>query len=138
MRFFLMVMIAVATGAGSMTALQRLVPGNASMREAVAALGGAWSGFQLADYNPLTAYRQVAAEISKPSSPAFPYFRTPAVPSIPVTGPLFKPYQYKPDPAIQRAIAAGIGARVSQDIRRAQDITAYARNPRAWHGVPPH
>jgi hypothetical protein len=94
--------------------------------------------FQLADYNPLTAYRRVAAEISKPSSPAFPYFRTPAVPSIPVTGPLFKPYQYKPDPAIQRAIAAGIGARVSQDIRRAQDITAYARNPRAWHGVPPH
>jgi hypothetical protein len=51
---------------------------------------------------------------------------------------LFKPYQYKPDPAIQRAIAAGIGARVSQDVRRAQDITAYARNPRAWHGVPPH
>ena len=138
MRFFLMVMIAVATGAGSMTALQTLVPGNASMREAVEALGGAWSGFQLADYNPLTAYRRVAAEISKPSSPAFAYFRTPAVPSIPVTGPLFKPYQYKPDPAIQRAIAAGIGARVSQDIRRAQDITAYARNPRAWHGVPPH
>jgi hypothetical protein len=64
--------------------------------------------------------------------------KAPQIPSIQVTGPLFKPYQYKPDPAVQRAIAAGIGARISQDIRRAQDISAYGRNPTRWHGVPPH
>lgn len=52
MRFLLMVIIAVATGALSMTAMQTLMPTNASMREAVQALGGAWAGFQIVDYNP--------------------------------------------------------------------------------------
>lgn len=137
MRFFLMVTIAVATGAGSMTALQTLVPGHASMREAVEALGGAWSGFacrlQSADCLPESGGGDQQAQ--QPGVSLFPHACRPLDPG---DGPLFKPYQYKPDPAIQRAIAAGIGARVSQDIRRAQDITAYARNPRAWHGVPPH
>jgi hypothetical protein len=58
MRFLLMVIIAVATGALSMTAMQTLMPTNASMREAVQALGGAWAGFQIVDYNPLTAYQR--------------------------------------------------------------------------------
>jgi len=138
MRFFLMVIIAAATGAGSITAMQTLVPANASMREAVEALGGVWADFRLADYNPVTAYRKVVAEISKPNNAGMPQFARTQIPSIQVTGPLFKPYEYKPDPAIQRAIAAGIGARVGQDIRRAQDIAAYGRNPTRWHGVPPH
>jgi hypothetical protein len=60
------------------------------------------------------------------------------IPSIKVTGPLFKPYEYKPAAAVQRAISAGIGARIGQDIRRAQDIAAYGRNPMAWRGAPPH
>jgi hypothetical protein len=138
MRFLLMVIIAVATGALSMTAMQTLMPTNASMRESVQALGGAWAGFQIVDYNPLTAYQRVRAEITKPGNAGIPNFGTAPIPSIKVTGPLFKPYEYKPDPAVQRAISAGIGARIGQDMRRAQDIAAYGRNPMAWCGVPPH
>ena len=138
LRFVLFVIVAAATGAVSMTALQTFVPTNASWREAAHALGGQWAAFLLADYNPLTAYRKVAAEISKPSTTSMPYTGTTPVPSIQVTGPLFKPYEYKPDPGLQRAISAGIGARAAQEIRRAQDITAYGRNPTRWHGVSPH
>jgi hypothetical protein len=50
MRFVLFVIIAAATGAVSMTAMQTLVPSNASWREAVQALGGQWAAFRLADY----------------------------------------------------------------------------------------
>jgi hypothetical protein len=39
---------------------------------------------------------------------------------------------------VQRAIASGFNARIGQDIRRAQDIAAYGRNPMGWHGAPPH
>jgi hypothetical protein len=42
------------------------------------------------------------------------------------------------DASMRRAIAAGINSRVEQDIRRAQDLSAYGRNPMAWHGAPPH
>ena len=138
MRYLLLVIIAAATGAVSMTAMQTLVPANASMREAVEALGGMWAGLRLADYNPVTAYRKVVMEMSKPVDAGVPRIARPSIPSIQVTGPLFKPYEYKPDPAVQRAISAGIGARTSQEIRRAQDIAAYGRNPTRWHGVPPH
>jgi hypothetical protein len=138
MRFLMFVLIAAATGAVSMMAMQTLVPRNASMFEAVRALGGDPANFKLSDLNPVKAYRDVIAKITSPDKAAFPSFGTTQVPSFQVTTPLFKPYEYKPDPALQRAIAAGIGARISQDIRRAQDIQAYGRNPMAWHGVPPH
>src|SRR5215470_4220259 len=114
MRFFLFVIMAAATGAVSMTAMRNFVPTSASMREAVRALGGEWEGVRLADFNPLTAYRRVVAEIKSPSNAGLPKFGTAPIPPIQITGPLFKPYEYKPDPAVQRAIAAGIGARVGQ------------------------
>jgi hypothetical protein len=39
---------------------------------------------------------------------------------------------------MRKAVGASINSRVQQDIRRAQDLSAYARNPTAWHGAPPH
>jgi hypothetical protein len=52
---------------------------------------------------------------------------------------LFKPHTIQIDnDKMQQAIASGINSRIQQDIRRAQDISAYARNPMGWHGVPPH
>jgi len=138
MRFVMLVLIGAGTGAVSMTAMQTLVPQNATMFEAVRALGGDPANFKFPDINPVKAYHDVIAKITSPDKAAFPSFNTPQYPSFQVTAPLFKPYEYKPDPAIGRAIAAGIGARIGQDIRRAQDITAYGRNPMAWHGVPPH
>jgi hypothetical protein len=121
-----------------MTALQTLVPGNASVFEAVRAFGGDPASFKLSDINPVKAYQDVIREVTSGRSAGALKFDTKPLPSFKLTGPLFKPYEYKPDPGVQRAISAGIGARIGQDIRRAQDISAYGRNPMAWHGVPPH
>jgi hypothetical protein len=137
MRFALLVIVAVATGAMGMTAMQTLVPGNASMFEAVRALGGSMANFRLADINPVKAYWDVRRQITSGEMAGVPKFGGTQIPHLQFTGPLIKPYQYKPDPSIQRAISSGISARIGQDIRRAQDIAAYGRNPMAWHGVPP-
>jgi hypothetical protein len=137
MRFVLLVMVAVATGAVGMTIMQTLVPGNASMFEAVRTLGGSMASFRLPDINPLKAYRDVKAQITSGEIAGTPKFGATQIPHLQVTGPLFKPYEYKPDPSVQRAISSGISARIGQDIRRAQDISAYGRNPMGWHGVPP-
>jgi hypothetical protein len=138
MRFVILVLVAAGTGAVSMTVMQTLFPQNASMFEAVRALGGDAANFKLPNINPVQAYHDVIAKIRSGDTTGVPTFRTTPIPSIKVTGPLFKPYEYKPDPALQRAIASGMSARIGQDIRRAQDIAAYGRNPMAWHGVPPH
>lgn len=138
MRLLMLVAIAVATGALSMTAMQTLVPQNASMFEAVRALGGDPANFKFPDINPVKAYHDVIKQITSPNNTEVPSFGTTHIPSFQVTTPVFKSYEFKPDPGLQRAIASGIGARIQQDIRRAQDITAYGRNPMAWHGVPPH
>jgi len=137
MRFALLVMIAVASGAVGMTVMQTFVPGNASMFEAVRALGGSIASFRLADINPVKAYWDVRKQITSGETAGMPKFDARPIPHLQVTGPLFKPYQYKPDPSVQRAISSGISARIGQDIRRAQDISAYGRNPMGWHGVPP-
>jgi hypothetical protein len=138
MRFVILVLGAAGTGAVSMTAMQTLVPQNASMFEAIRALGGDPASFKLPNFNPVKAYHDVIEKIMSGDKTGVPSFGTTQIPSIKVTGPLFKPYEFKPDPGLQRAIASGMNARIQQDIRRAQDITAYGRNPMAWHGVPPH
>ena len=63
MRFLMLVVIAVATGALSMTAMQTLVPQNASMFEAVRAFGGDPANFKFPDINPVKAYHDVIKQI---------------------------------------------------------------------------
>ena len=137
MRFALLVLVAIATGAVGMTVMQTLVPGNASMFEAVRAVGGSVASFRLVDINPLKAYHDVKKQITSDEMAGMPKFDARPIPHLQLTGPLIKPYQYKPDPSVQRAISSGINARIGQDIRRAQDIAAYGRNPMVWHGAPP-
>jgi hypothetical protein len=137
MRFALLVLVAAGAGAAGMTVMQTLVPGNASMFEAVRALGGNVASFRLPDINPRKAYDDVKKQITSGETAGMPKFDTKPIPHLQFTGPLIKPSQYKSDPSIQRAISSGITARIGQDIRRAQDIAAYGRNPTAWHGVPP-
>jgi hypothetical protein len=40
--------------------------------------------------------------------------------------------------AIQRAIGAGINGQIQQSNRQMEDTSAYARDPAAWHGMPPY
>ena len=142
MRFAILVLVAVATGALSMTAVQTWIPSNAPMFEAVRALGGSTAGFRLADINPVKAYHDAIRKVTSGDRTGVAKFDSkfsgPQFSSLKITTPVLKTYNFKMDPGVQRAISSGFNARIGQDIRRAQDIAAYGRNPMAWHGVPPH
>jgi hypothetical protein len=82
-------------------------------------------------------YDDVIRTITSPNSAA--RLNIPSSPPIRVTGPIKLPEPIKIDQtAINRAIAAGMNARIQQDYQRTQAIIQYGRNPMAWHGPPPH
>ena len=83
------------------------------------------------------AYRDVMKKVTSGDSAGKPKFEARKLPEFKISAPLLKPYDFKIDPATQRAINSGISARIGQDIRRSQDIAAYGRNPTAWRGRPP-
>jgi hypothetical protein len=141
MRFLVLVIVAAGTGALSMTAVQTWIPSNAPMFEAVRALGGSTAGFRLADINPVKAYHDAIRKVTSGDTTGVPKFDSKFSTQVTFTRiptPVFKTYDFKMDPRVQRAIASGFNARIGQDIRRAQDIAAYGRNPMGWHGAPPH
>jgi hypothetical protein len=140
MRILLFAAVAAATGAGGMTVMQTMVPGNASMMQAVRALGGDPAKFRISDINinPAQAYRDVMKKVTLGDTTGAPKFEAKKWSDFKINGPLFKPYELKMDAGMQRAINSGISARIGQDMRRAQDIGAYGRNPMGWHGRPPH
>ena len=123
MRFVILVAGAAATGALSVSAIQTFVPQTAQTFQAVQALGGDVRDFKLSEINPLKAYEEVVRQITSgnPRPISFP------------TAPTFNMTPINPN-----SFAAGINSRIQQDIRRAQDLAAYGRNPMGWHGPPPH
>jgi hypothetical protein len=141
MRLAILLAGGVATGALSGVAMQTMAPQNAQMFQAVRALGGDMAKFKLADINPLRAYEDVKRQITSGNLGGSINFGAskPIVTSFPKIGNLGLDNNYHIDNgAMRRAIGAGINSRVQQDIRRAQDLSAYGRNPMAWHGAPPH
>src|ERR1700704_2094126 len=141
MRLAILLAGGVATGALSGVALQTTAPQNAPMLEAVRALGGDMAKFKLADINPLKAYEDVKRQIASGNlGGSFNLGSSkPIVTSFPTVGNLGLGNNFHIDEgAMRRACGAGINGRVQQDIRRAQDLAAYGRNPTAWHGAPPH
>jgi hypothetical protein len=64
MRFVVLVVGGVATGALSVAAVQTMVPQNSQMFQAVHALGGNVSSVKLTDINPLNAYGEVKRQIT--------------------------------------------------------------------------
>jgi hypothetical protein len=140
MRFVFLLLGATATGALSATAIQHIFPNTAQTFAAVRALGGDMADFKISEINPVKAYQDVMQKITSGEMggpitfPSAPEFKAPTI-----NPDLFKPHTIQIDnDKIQRAIAAGINSRIQQDIRRAQDLAAYGRNPMGWHGVPPH
>jgi hypothetical protein len=137
MRFVLLV--AGATGVGALCGggIGTMFPQTKEMLAAVTALGGNPADFKLGEINPVKAYEDVRRQITSGDAGriAMPSARTPNF-------TLINPGSIKPfkidEEQIRRAAAAGINSRIQQDIRRTQDFQAYARNPRAWHGLPPH
>jgi hypothetical protein len=140
MRFVFLLLGTTATGALSASAIQHMFPQTAQTFAAVRALGGEVADFKIGDINPVKAYQDVmqkiaAGELGGPIK--FP--SSPDLKPMSINPELFKPHTIQIDnDKMQRAIASGINSRIQQDIRRAQDMAAYARNPMGWHGVPPH
>jgi hypothetical protein len=140
MRFAILVAGGVATGALSVGAVQTMVPQNSAMFQAVRALGGDPASFKIGDINPLKAYQDVKRQITSGNfgGPINFGSATP-ISSFPKVGDLSLGNKiHMDDASMRRAIGAAINSRVEQDIRRAQDLSAYSRNPMAWHGAPPH
>jgi hypothetical protein len=140
MRLAILVVGGLATGALSVGAVRTLVPPNAQMFQAVRAVGGDPASFKIGDINPLKAYDDVKRQITSGNlggsinfGSATPVSSFPEVSDLSLGNKL-----HMDDAAMRQAIAAGINSRVQQDIRRAQDLSAYGRNPTAWHGAPPH
>jgi len=133
----MLVVAAAGGGALSVGATQTMVPQSAGMFEAVRALGGNSSGFRLSDINPLAAYEDVRRKItSRNYGDSFKIGSS--APSFTTTGPIKLPEPARIDmKQFDRAISAGITARINQDYRRNQDLMVYSRNPMGWHGRPP-
>jgi hypothetical protein len=137
MRFAILVVGGVATGALSTGALQTMVPQNAQMFQAVRALGGNLADFNISDINPLKAYEDVKRQIT--SGNLGGSLNLGSAPSFPKIGDLsLGNKMHFDEAAMKRAMAAGINSSIQQNIRRMEDISAYSRNPMAWHGPPPH
>jgi hypothetical protein len=140
MRFAILVAGGVATGALSMGVVQTMVPRNSQMLQAVGALGGDPASFKIGDINPLKAYQDVKRQITSGRlGGSIDFGSATPISSFPKVGDWSLGNKiHLDDASMRRAIAAGINSRVEQDIRRAQDLSAYSRNPMAWHGAPPH
>jgi hypothetical protein len=141
MRLVLLIIGGVAIGAGSVGGALTILPQSGSMFDAVRALGGKAGSIKIGDINlnPLKAYEDVNRQIG-PGSVRAPFnVGSAPIPSVSNIGQIsFNNSLHFDDAAFKRAAAAGINARIQQDIRRSQDLSAYARNPMGWHGMPPH
>jgi hypothetical protein len=139
MRFSILVAGGVATGALGVGAVQIIVPQNSQMFQAVRALGGDPANFKIPDINPLEAYQDVKRQITSGDLGGSINFGSAMPIGFPKVGDLSLGNKIHIDEAsIRRTVGASINSRAQQDIRRAQDLSAYSRNPMAWHGAPPH
>jgi len=139
MRFSILVAGGVATGALGVGAVQTMVPQNSQTFQAVRALGGDPANFKIPDINPLKAYQDVKRQITSGNLGGSINFGSVTPLGFSKVGDLSLGNKIHIDDAsMRRAIGAGINSRVQRDVRRAQDLSAYSRNPMAWHGAPPH
>ena len=138
MRFAILVAGGLASGALSVGAFHTMIAPNSQMFQAVRALGGDPADVKLGNIDPLKAYEDVKRQITSGNpAGAINFGSATPIPSPKLGDLSLNNRIHIDDAAIRRAIAAGINSRIQQDIRRAQDLSAYGRNPMGWHGTPP-
>jgi hypothetical protein len=138
MRFALMVVAAVATGALAAGAIQTMIPQTAQKSGAVQALGANWTDFKISDLNPISmAYRYVIKTITS-GEPRIALRQAPPILSTPIDLSNFNVGLKIDEKEIARFNADAIASQIQENNRRMQDMAAFARNPAAWHGMPPH
>jgi hypothetical protein len=139
-----MVVAAAAAGALSAFGIQSFFPGSVPSLEAVRALGSDAAQFRLSSLNPIRGiYDEVARKITSGDTNGALKVGSPV--KIGSSAPRWSgavtwgaPKFELDKKAMDRAIAAGINARINQGYHRTQDLIQYGRNPMAWHGAPPH
>jgi hypothetical protein len=135
MRFVLLVAGAAITGA---LVPSVVIPRANQTFAAARALGGNMENFRVPDIDPVKAYydfmRQASGElgrgISWPNAPTFNF--------SPINPQNLNASFKIDDKTIRHAFANDMNSRVQHDIRRAQDLATYGRNPMGWHGIPPY
>jgi hypothetical protein len=138
MRFVILVVGAVGAGALSAEGIQVMFPQTAQMFDAVRALGGDPSKIKITNINPVRAFEDVMSKIASGEIGAPIKFNS-ATPVISgrLDPNLLKTRNFSLDIDFKRAMAASIGAQISQQYNRSQALQAYGRNPAGWHGAPP-
>jgi hypothetical protein len=114
MRFAVLIVSGVATGALFAGAIQTMIPQNTQMFQAVRALGGDPTNFRITDINPLKAYEYVNREIISGNLGGSINLDTwPAVISLPKVGSFGLGNSFHIDDAARRrAVGAGINSRI--------------------------
>jgi hypothetical protein len=139
MRMAILIVGGLAIGALSAGGVRTFVPPNAQMFQAVRALGGDPASVKIGSIDPRKAYEDVKRQITSGNLGSINLPSATPVSAFPKVGDLSLGAKYRMDEgAMRQAIGASINSRVQQDIRRAQDLSAYSRNPSAWHGAAPH
>jgi hypothetical protein len=142
-----MLFLAAIISAGAVGVTQRMLPPPAQMARAVMALGGDFGQVRTTSASSADANNRTLPQILKGSSPdkggspdrgSSPDdlgFHGTAV-TIPPGS--FRGMNSGTVNVGQNGFAASALSQIQQTNNRVQDMAAYARNPAAWHGAPPH
>jgi hypothetical protein len=148
MRLVVLVVGGAAIGALSVGGVRTMVPQNSQMFQAVQsqmsravhALGGDMSKLGDININPLKAYEDVRHRIASSNfgSPIdFGPMKPVSFPKVDASNLGLGSKLHLDEGAMKRAMAAGWSSQIQQNNNHMQDISAYTRNPTAWHGRPP-
>jgi hypothetical protein len=136
MRFALLVVGSVATGASGVSANSGIIPGAYQMIQAVTGLGGDSAKGGIVSINLLQTYNNVMRQVASGGGAPPMGFQ----PSPVVVPPGSFPTMNGPGAGAGGAngFASQMLSEVRRNNRRMEDIAAYARNPAGWRGMPPH
>lgn len=137
MRLALLAAVFAGSGAWTLGATVGIVPGPSQMWQAVTALGGDPANVSIVSLNPLQTYKNVMQQVttSRGETPAGFHPSTVTLPPNSVQA------MTTPNPGADIAkngFNAANLSQVQQNNRHMEDMANYARNPSAWHGMPPH
>ena len=127
--------LVAGTGAGVNSGVFPIPP---QTLQAIRALGGDPSQLKTIEVAPIRAvYDNVARQIATPEDPrARLGYPGPVVvePNVSAMGTFVN----RPLPGVPNGLGANVAAQTRQFNDRMRDLRAYAGNPAAWHGAPPH
>lgn len=135
MRLALLVVGTLTTGAWSVGATHGVLPGPGQVFQAVTALGGDPGKVTVGYLNPVQAYNYVMQQVTSGRNGSQADFQPSAVTVTPGGFPRVN----TPNIIVgtQNGLTPGVLSEMRQNNRRMEDMAAYARNPAAWHGMPP-